>query len=75
MDYSVAEMEIALKLKELNKQKKYIALSLWPGIGNTTIGEEDNRMFINEGRDSKWEGVRESFYNTMVNLYDSRNCN
>jgi hypothetical protein len=75
MNYTIVEIEIALKLKELRKQKKYTALSLWPGIGNTTIGKEDNRLFINEGRDGKWNDVTEAFYDDMVNLYDSRNSN
>lgn len=72
MTYNVSEMEIALKLKELKKQNKYIALSLYPPLGDTTIRKENNRMFINEGRDGKWEDVSEAFYDGMVNIYDSR---
>jgi hypothetical protein len=64
--------EIELKLKELKRNKKYIALSLWPDIGMTTIQKEGNRMFINEGRDGKWENISESFYDTMVSKFDSR---
>jgi hypothetical protein len=29
-------------------------------------------MFINEGRDGKFEDITETFYNEMVNKYDSR---
>jgi hypothetical protein len=72
MDYNLSEMEIALKLKEMKKKKRYIALQLHPPIGDSTIRREGNRMFINEGRDGKWEDVRESFFNNMVNVYDSR---
>jgi hypothetical protein len=72
MDYNLSEMEIALKLKEMKKKKRYIALSLFPPSNNTTIQKENNIMFINEGRDGKWEDVRESFYDSMVNVYDSR---
>jgi len=64
--------EIESKLKQLKRNKKYIALSLWPPIGQSTIQSEDNRMFINEGRDGKWEGISEQFYDEMVNKFDSR---
>lgn len=56
----------------MKRQKKYVALSLWPSLGNTTITSNDNRMFINEGRDGKFEDITETFYNEMVNKYDSR---
>jgi hypothetical protein len=56
----------------MKRQKKYVALSLWPSLGNTTITPNDNRMFINEGRDGKFEDITEIFYNEMVNKYDSR---
>lgn len=72
MNYSVSEMEIALKLKQMKKEKRYTALSLYPPITTTTIEKEGNRMFINEGRDGKWDDVSESFYDEMVELYDSR---
>jgi len=72
INYTTPEMEIALKLKQLKKEKQYIALSLYPPIGDTTIRSEGNRMFINEGRKGKWDNVSESFYDEMVNLYDSR---
>lgn len=65
--------EIETKLKQMKRNKKYIALSLHPAIGNTTIRSEGNRMFINEGRDGKWENIDEIFYDNMVKKYDSRN--
>ena len=64
--------EIEAKLKKLKRNKKYIALSLWPDIGSTTIQKNGNRMYINEGRDGKWENISESFYDEMVSRYDSR---
>lgn len=64
--------EIESKLKQLKRNKKYIALSLHPPIGHSTIQREDNRMFINEGRDGKWDGISEQFYDEMVKQFDSR---
>ncbi len=64
--------EIELKLKSMKRNKKYIALSLFPEIGNTIITKENNRLFINEGRDGKWSKISEEFYDSMVNKYDSR---
>jgi hypothetical protein len=75
MNYNVNEIEVALKLKQLEKRKAWIELSLWPPTGNTTIEKQDNRMYINEGRDGKWEGISEAFYNNMVMIYDSRDKN
>ena len=66
------EQEIVQRLKSLKRNKKYIALSLHPAVGNSTIDKEDNRLFINEGRDGKWEGVSEAFYDEIVNKFDSR---
>ncbi len=66
------EDQILAKLKELKKAKKYTALSLHPGIGMKTVRKDGNIMFINEGRDGKWEGVSEAFYDRMVDEYDSR---
>jgi hypothetical protein len=66
------EQEIVQRLKSLKRNKKYIALSLHPAVGNSTIDKENNRLFINEGRDGKWEGVSEAFYDEMVNKFDSR---
>ena len=66
------EKEILENLKSLKSQKKWIGLSLHPGIGWTTIQEQDNRLFINEGRDGEFENISESFYDSMVLKYDSR---
>lgn len=66
------EQEIVQRLESLKKNKKYIALSLHPAVGNSTIDKEGNRLFINEGRDGKWEGVSEAFYDEIVNKFDSR---
>lgn len=74
MNYNVSEMEVALKLKELKKRKAYIALSLRPPTLSTTIEKEGNTLYINEGRDGKWEDISEAFYDDMVDLYDSRVC-
>jgi hypothetical protein len=73
MDYTLEEMEIALKLKQMKKDKRYTALSLHPAAGYSTIEARGNTMYINEGRDGKWAGISERFYDEMVNLYDSRN--
>ena len=56
----------------MKRQKKYVALSLWPSLGNTTITPNGNRMYINEGRDGKFEDITEAFYDEMVKKYDSR---
>jgi hypothetical protein len=66
------EQEIVQRLKSLKRNKKYIALSLHPAVGNSMIDKEGNRLFINEGRDGKWEGVSEAFYDEIVNKFDSR---
>ena len=66
------EAQIETKLKQLKRAKKYIAVSLWPSVGSPTIEKEGNRMLINEGRDGKWEGVSEEFYDRMAQRYDSR---
>jgi hypothetical protein len=66
------ESQIEFALKKMKAEKKYIALSLQPPIGHSTIESEGNRMFINEGRDGKFDGVSESFYDLMVEKYDSR---
>jgi hypothetical protein len=66
------QQEIIKTLTSLKKNKQYIALSLHPAIGNSTISKEDNRLFINEGRGGKWEGVSERFYDEMVAKFDSR---
>jgi hypothetical protein len=66
------EEQIEKVLKGLKRNKKYIAVSLWPPLGSSIIEKEGNRMFINEGRDGKWEGVSEEFYDRMTRKYDSR---
>jgi hypothetical protein len=67
------ESTIASQLKSLKSHKSYIALSLHPPVGSTIIMAEGNRMFINEGRQGKFENVSEAFYDQMVGKYDSRN--
>jgi uncharacterized protein Veg len=53
---------------------QYIALSLYPGI-HRTIKAEGNILKINEGRSGTFEGVSESFYDKLVDTYDSRSKN
>lgn len=60
------------KLIAMKRSKTYIALSLYPPIGATTIQKDGNRLFINEGRYGKYEGVSEQVYDTLVRKYDSR---
>ena len=67
------ESTIVSQLKSLKSRKSYIALSLHPPVGSTIIMAEGNRMFINEGRQGKFENVSEAFYDQMVGKYDSRN--
>lgn len=50
---------------------QYIALSLWPGL-DKTIKAEGNILKINEGRSGTFENVSESFYDQLVDTYDSR---
>jgi hypothetical protein len=66
------EEQILNTLKKLKKEKKYIALQLHPASGHTTIEQEGNILRINEGRDGKFEGISESFYDEMVKRFDSR---
>ncbi len=66
------ETEILSILKSLKKEKQYIALSLHPPLGETTIQKEGNRLFINEGRKGKFNNISESFYDSLVDEYDSR---
>ena len=66
------ENQIKGILQDLQDSGKYIALSLHPPIGSPMIEKEGNRMFINEGRDGKFEGVSEAFYDKMVQEFDSR---
>lgn len=67
------ESSIKSQLATLKSNKSYIALSLHPPVGSSIIMTEGNRMFINEGRQGKFDGVSESFYDQMVDKYDSRN--
>ena len=64
--------EIERKLQEMKDTNQYIALQLWPSSGNTTIQPYGNELRINEGRDGKWPGVAEWFYDSMVEKFDSR---
>ena len=64
--------EIERKLQEMKDANQYVALQLWPSSGNTTIEPYGNELRINEGRDGKWPGVAEWFYDSMVQKFDSR---
>ncbi|CAB4143481.1 hypothetical protein UFOVP449_199 [uncultured Caudovirales phage] len=66
------ETLVEKQLADLKEDNTYIALSLYPPMGYTTIQKQNNRIFINEGRQGKWEGISESFYDLMVSKYDSR---
>jgi hypothetical protein len=50
---------------------QFVTLSLWPGL-DRTIKAEGNILKINEGRLGTFEGVSESFYDQLVDTYDSR---
>lgn len=73
-DYNYTEIELEARhaLRNLKAQRRYIAMSLWPPSGHTTIQPEGNTMYVNEGRDGKFFGVSEAFYDRMAALYDSR---
>ena len=75
VDQLTNELQALSKLEELSEEGKYLALSLYPAIGNSTIEKFGNRMFINEGRDGKWDDISEAFYDLMVSRYDSRHKN
>lgn len=66
------ESQIIQKLTKMEKDRKYIFLSLHPPFGSSAIQRENNRLFINEGRDGKYEGVSELFYDSLVDKFDSR---
>ena len=72
VDQLTTEPEALCKLEELSQEGKYLALSLYPAVGSSTIERYGNRMFINEGRDGKYEEISEAFYDLMVSRYDSR---
>lgn len=57
---------------QLSKMDGYIALSLFPPLGETIIRETGNRMYINEGRKGVFKNISERFYDEMVVKYDSR---
>ena len=63
------EKEMQNTLEGLNG---YIALSLRPEIGQTTINKNGNRAFINEGRQGKFLNISDAFYMDMVYKFDSR---
>jgi hypothetical protein len=69
---TIPETEVMLKLTAMKERNSYIALQLHPAIGSTIICEEGNRLFINEGRDGKWNDISESFYDAIVEKFDSR---
>ena len=71
-NYTEPELEARHALRGLKANKRYIAVSLWPPKDHTTIQPDGNTMYINEGRDGKFFGVSEAFYDRMVRLYDSR---
>ena len=61
------------KLKELKQSGKWIGLSLYPESGNTLIAKKPiNICYVNEGRDGVFYNISESFYDLMVEKYDSR---
>lgn len=60
------------KLETMLKNDKYIALSLYPGIGEKTIKLQGNRLFINDGKDGKFDNIDELLYDELVDIYDSR---
>ena len=63
---------IISKLTKMKRDKKYTALSLHPPLGYTVIQRDNNRLFINEGRDGKFEEVSEELYDELVDKFDSR---
>ena len=60
------------KLAKMKRNKKYVALSLHPPFGSTVIQRDNNRLFINEGREGKFDGVSEELYDELVDKFDSR---
>lgn len=59
-------------LSNMKRNKRYTALSLHPPFGSKVIQKENNRLFINEGRDGKFEEVSEELYDRLVDKFDSR---
>jgi hypothetical protein len=66
------ESQIMSALRKMKREKKHIALSLLPPYASSIIEPQGNRMYINEGRDGKFEEVSEAFYDSVVERYDSR---
>ena len=48
-----------------------ISLKLWPPKWTNIIMPDDNRMEINGGGNGTFEGVSESFYDRMVNIFSN----
>ena len=68
------EQQLRDRLILLERGGGYIALQLRPGLGMTTIDKAStNRCFINEGRKGEFKDISERFFDTMVELYDTRN--
>jgi hypothetical protein len=66
------EDTIISTLSSMKRNKRYTALSLHPPFGSKVIQKENNRLFINEGRDGKFEEVSEELYDRLVDKFDSR---
>lgn len=66
------DTNISTLLSIMKRNKMYIALSLHPPFGSSVIQKENNRLFINEGRDGKFEDVSEELYDRLVDKFDSR---
>ena len=60
------------ELIELKESGKQIHLTLRPPTWSNIIEKEDNRMYVNDGKDGEFDGVTEAFYDEMVRLFDSR---
>lgn len=69
------EKELQEKLIELRNEGKYIELSLFPPKMINVISKEGNTAKINEGRYGKFDNISESFYDQMVDIFDSREQN
>ena len=69
------EKELQEKLIELRGEGRYIELSLYPPKHSNIIEKEGNRAKINEGRLGDFDNISESFYDQMVDIFDSREQN
>jgi hypothetical protein len=72
MEYNEVEAAIIHKLEQMKRDHRYTALSLWPPETSSIIEKQNNTMLINEGREGRWSGVSEAFYDSVVMDYDSR---